>query len=139
MKDEGTGSTVALANKAYVPLLNESTISELDLKAGTVAKRIDLSAYNVASDTDGSADIDAAVYDPAAKIAYFVLGRIDRNSYDASGHLPCTTTKALIVGIDATTDKVIDLNGTDTGEAIELSLTNPGSVALSARSWSMPI
>ncbi|HEY1537069.1 MAG TPA: hypothetical protein VGF76_23775, partial [Polyangiaceae bacterium] len=132
LKDLGTGKDVALADKAYVPLLQQSLIAVLDLKAGTVSKRIDLSKYNDASDSDGSADIDAAVYDPGKKIAYFVLGRIDFATFDAAGHLPCTATKALIVGIDATTDSVVDLNGDAAGEAVELSLTSPASVALAA-------
>ena len=133
LKDLGNGDAVALADKAYVPLLQQSLISVLDLKAGTVSSRIDLSKYNDPSDRDGSADIGAAVYDSTKKIAYFVLGRIDflRPSTQA-GHLPCSTTKALIVAIDATTDKVIDLNGDTDGEAAELSLTSPSSVSLAA-------
>jgi hypothetical protein len=132
LKDLGNGDTVALADKAYVPLLQQSLITVLDLKAGTVSSRIDLSKYNDPSDSDGSADIGAAVYDSTKKIAYFVLGRIDFTTFDAAGHLPCSTTKALIVAIDATTDEVIDLNGTADGEAAELSLTSPSSVSLAA-------
>ena len=132
LKDLGTGTDAAIADKAYVPLLQQSLITVLDLKAGTVSKRIDLSKYSDADDKDGSADIDAGVYDATKKIAYFVLGRIDFTSYDADFHLPCTTTKALVVGIDATTDEVVDLNGAADGEAAELSLTNPGSISLAA-------
>jgi hypothetical protein len=132
LKDLGTGDDVALANKAYVPVLSESLISVLDLKAGTVSKRIDLNKYNAASDSDGSADISAAVYDATKKIAYFVLGRIDFGNLDASYHVQCSTAKALVVGIDANTDEVIDLNGDAAGEAAELELANPGSVSLAA-------
>ncbi|MEO8900877.1 MAG: hypothetical protein ABI488_04455 [Polyangiaceae bacterium] len=132
LKDLGTLKDAAIGNKAYVPLLQQSLISVLDLKAGTVSKRIDLNKYNAAADKDGSADIDAGVYDATKKVAYFVLGRIDFTSYDADFHLPCTTTKALVVGIDATTDEVVDLNGDADGEAAELSLTNPGSITLAA-------
>lgn len=132
LKDLGTLKDAAIGNKAYVPLLQQSLISVLDLKAGTVSKRIDLNRYNAATDKDGSADIDSGVYDATKKIAYFVLGRIDFTSYDADFHLPCTTTKALVVGIDATTDEVVDLNGDADGEAAELSLTNPGSITLAA-------
>ncbi len=132
LKEPATLDRVALGNKAYVPLLSESTIAVLDLAAGTIAKRIDLSQYNAASDSDGSADIDGAVYDPTKKIAYFLLGRIDFASFDASFHLPCSSTKALVVGIDATTDAVVDLNGDAAGKAAELSLVNPGSVSLAA-------
>jgi len=132
LKDLGNGDAVALADKAYVPLLQQSLITILDLKAGTVSSRIDLSKYNDPSDSDGSADIGAAVYDSTKKVAYFVLGRIDFATFDAAGHLPCTTTKALVVAIDATTDKVIDLNGAADGQAAELSLTSPSSVSLAA-------
>ena len=61
-----------------------------------------------------------------------MLGRIDFGTLDASGHVPCSTNKGLIVAIDATTDKVIDLNGDVEGEAAELSLSNPTSVSLAA-------
>ena len=132
LKDLGTGTDAAIANKAYVPLLNQSLVTVLDLKAGTVSKRIDLNKYNAAGDNDGSADIDTAVYDPAKQIAYFVLGRIDITTYDANVHLPCSATKALVVGIDAKTDAVVDLNGAADGEALELSLANPSSVDLAA-------
>ena len=132
LKDLGNGNAVALADKAYVPLLQQSLITVLDLKAGTVSSRIDLNKYNDPGDSDGSSDIDAAVYDSTKKIAYFVLGRIDFATFDAAGHLPCSSTKALIVAIDATTDKVVDLNGDADGEAAELSLTNPSSVSLAA-------
>ncbi len=132
LNETATGEKVALTNKAYVPLLSESTVTVLDLQTGKVAKRIDLSQYNAASDRDGSADIDGAVYDSTKKIAYFLLGRIDFTSFDASFHLPCASTNALIVGIDATTDAVVDLNGDKAGEAAELSLINPGSVSLAA-------
>jgi hypothetical protein len=132
LKDLGNGKAVTVTNKAYVPVLSKSFVTVLDLNAGTVAKRIDLSAYNAAGDSDGSADIDAAVYDPSKKIAYFVLGRIDFNTIDANLHLPCSTTKALLVGIDATTDDVVDLNGDTAGEGLELSLTNPRAVSLAA-------
>jgi hypothetical protein len=133
LKDLGTGKAAALADKAYVPLLQQSLITVLDLKAGTVSKRIDLSRYSDAADQDGSADIDAGVYDAKKKIAYFVLGRIDFTSFDpVTFQLPCSKTKALVVGIDATTDEVVDLNGDADGEAAELSLTNPSSISLAA-------
>jgi hypothetical protein len=132
LKDLGTGDDAPVDNKAYVPLLSQSLITVLDLKAGTVSKRIDLSAYSAASDSDGSADINMGVLDTTKKIAYFTLGRIDFATFDALGHLPCSKNAALVVGIDITTDKVVDLNGDAEGEAIELALSNPNSLSLAA-------
>jgi hypothetical protein len=130
----GDGSTVDLANKAYVGLYNKSLISVLDLAAGKVSGRIDLTEFNAASDSDGSAEITSAVYDADKKIAYFTLGRIDLNAIaaDPNFHLPCSTTTSLVVGIDATTDTVLDLNGAAAGKALELTLVYPTTLAISA-------
>jgi hypothetical protein len=128
----GTGATVDLAHKAYVPVYNYNFISVLDLDAGIVAGRIDLSQFNDPDDSDGSVNTVAGVYDPAKKVAYFVLERIDLGSYDANFNLPCSATRALVVGIDATTDTIVDLNGNASGKALSLYLANPTEAQLSA-------
>ncbi|MEI9948982.1 MAG: hypothetical protein WDO74_08355 [Pseudomonadota bacterium] len=129
LKDPGT-DTAPVSNKAYVPLLNQSLIAILDLTQGKVSRRIDLNKYNAKGDSDHSAEIAEGVYDPAHKIVYFLLQRIDLKSYDADYHLPCSTSPGLIVGISTETDKVVDLNGAAKGEAIELELVNQRSLSI---------
>ena len=130
LKDLGTNKAVT-GTKAYVPLLNQSLISVLDLTAGTVSHRIDLTEYNAKGDSDHSADIAEGVYDPNKKIAYFLLQRIDIASIVAPKYqLNCAPYPALIVGIDTKTDEVVDLNGDSEGKAIELTLANPNSLSI---------
>jgi hypothetical protein len=129
--DPGTNAAADIAHKAYVPMYNKNLISVLDLAAGKVARRIDLSEFNDPKDSDGSVNITVAMYDATKKLAYFVLSRIDTGSFDTNG-LPCGATKALVVGIDATTDSIVDLNGTADGKAIQLYLANPAEAQLSA-------
>jgi len=126
-------ATEAIDNKAYVPFLNKSAIAIVDLGDGTVSRRIDLSAYDVAGDEDKSVDVAAGIYDPNQKIAYFVLQRIDRTTIAAPDYqLACSKSPGLIVGIDVTTDKIIDLNGALAGKAVELQLANQTSLSMNA-------
>jgi len=118
-------------DKAYVPLLNQSLIAILDLNRGKVSRWIDMNEYNAPGDSDHSADIAEGVYDPNTKIAYFLLQRIDIGTYQG-GHLPCSKSPGLIVGIDSKTDEVVDLNGDAAGKAIELELVNPRSLSINA-------
>ena len=133
LKDLGTNN-VAVDQKAYVPVLNQSLIVVLDLGEGKVSHRIDLNEYNAPGDSDHSADIADGVYDPNTKIAYFLLQRIDINSIfaDPNYQLHCPSYRGLIVGIDSETDEVVDLNGNATGKAIELQLVSPGSLSINA-------
>ena len=131
LKDPGT-DTAPVDSKAYVPVLGQSFISVLDLTELKVSRRIDLSEFDDASDSDHSVDASEGVYDSNKNIVYFLLQRIDRNSYDASFNLPCSTVKGLIVGIDAATDKVVDLNGEKAGKGIELQLVNGRSLSINA-------
>jgi hypothetical protein len=139
--DPGTDKTPLADNKAYAVIYNQSLISILDLAAGKISRRVDLTEFNDASDSDGSADITAGVWDPATHTAYFVLARIDRNALaaDPSFHLPCTATRGLIVGIDTTTDAIVDLNGVADGKALPLSLVAPTSLAINAGGTSLTI
>lgn len=132
--DPGTDTAALTANKAYVPLYNKSLISILDLANSKVSRRIDLSQFNDATDSDGSADITAGAYDDAKHLAYFVLGRIDRNAIaaDPDYHLPCTATRGLIVAIDTLTDEIVDLNGAADGKTLPLTLVAPTSMKLDA-------
>ena len=131
LKDPGS-DTVPVDQKAYVPLYNQSLIAILDLAEGKVSRRIDLSAFNAPGDTDHSAEISEGVYDPNSKIAYFVLQRIDLNSYDESFRLPCSKNPGLVIGVDTDTDEVVDLNGSGAGKAIELKLVNQRSLSVNS-------
>jgi hypothetical protein len=139
--DPGTDTSALASNKAYVVLYNQSLISILDLTAGKVSRRIDLTQFNDPSDSDHSADISAGVYDAAKHIAYFVLARIDRKAIaaDPDFHLPCSATRGLIVGIDTTTDAIVDLNGAAAGTALPLSLVSPSSLAINAAGTSLTL
>jgi hypothetical protein len=126
-----TPSGASPTNKAYVAYYSRSMLAVLDLDTGKVTSQIDLSEFDDASDTDGSSDIDSGVYDPTSKIAYFTLGRIDRNTIVAPDYQQgCPSVKGLIVGVDTTTDGVVDLNGAAAGKGIELSLVAPTSLSI---------
>ena len=132
LREAGT-DTAPVENKAYVPFLGQSSIAIVDLTAGKVSRRIDLSEYDAAIDGDKSVDIADAVYDPNQKIVYFALQRIDRSTIvDPKYQLACNGIKGLIVGIDATTDEIVDLNGAAAGKAIELTLVNQNSLSVNA-------
>jgi hypothetical protein len=132
--DPGTDTAALTDNKAYVPLYNKSLIAILDLAAGKVSRRIDLSQFDDPSDSDGSSDISAGAYDANKHLAYFLLARIDRNAIaaDPDYHLPCSATRGLIVGLDTTTDAIVDLNGAADGKALPLTLVGPSSLELNA-------
>ncbi len=131
LKDPGT-DTAPVDSKAYVPFLGANFISILDLTEGKVSRRIDLSEFLDASDGDKHVEAAEGVYDPKANIAYFLLQRVDFSSYDSSAHLPCSTLRGLIIGIDAATDELIDLNGKAAGKGIDLQLVNPRSLSINA-------
>jgi len=134
VSDPGTDTAALADNKAYVPLYNKSLIAILDLAAGKVSRRVDLSQFDDPNDSDGSSDISAAAYDANKHIAYFLLARVDRNAIaaDPDYHLPCSTTRGLIVGLDTTTDAIVDLNGAADGKALPLTLVAPTSLELNA-------
>jgi hypothetical protein len=137
LTETGDGVAVPAGSKAYVPLLNQSLISVLNLATGKVASRIDLSEFDDAKDSDHSVDVNQGVYDPATKIAYFTLGRIDRKAMDASFNLVCTGLKGLVVGVDTTNDSIVDLNGAAAGKGIELTSVDPVSLSISADGGSL--
>jgi hypothetical protein len=129
----GTDTAPLARNKAYVGLYDASLISILNLSSGTVSRVLDMSQFNYSGDADGSADIQAGVYDPHKNIVYFLLQRIDLTSIVPPDYsLPCSAENALVVGIDSSTDAIVDLNGTADGKAFELSLVNPVTMAISS-------
>src|SRR5262249_31057735 len=117
-------------SKAYVPRYTRNALTVLDLTqvadAGAPLKTIDLSAFRDSADTDGVVDMTAAVYVPAKKLVFLLLGNVDRNRVINNGfNILCTTAKPSIIAIDPTTDQVANLGGTGPGGSIELAGYNP--------------
>ncbi|MBK7580392.1 MAG: hypothetical protein IPI67_09330 [Myxococcales bacterium] len=106
-------------------------LAVVNIDAGSVDKTVDLSAYQVTGDADGSTDVTSPVLHAATGRAFFLLGRIDRTTVAAPNYqLACPSAKALLMAIDLTNNTLVDLNGSAAGEGIELSLVNPVDAAL---------
>jgi hypothetical protein len=117
--------------KAYAARYASNVVLIVDVATGAVTGRIDLSSFVAPDDPDGLVDMQDAVYDPTAKRAYFLLQRI--NQGDFSGSDPdnlgmCLASAAEIVGVDTTTDAIVDLNGAAPGQAIDLLGDDPQSL-----------
>ena len=122
------------SSKAYAALYKRNRVDVLTLGGATLAGSIDLSAFHDSADTDLAIDLQDGLITPAQDRAYFVAARIDTNSIlaDPEFRLNCTETPALLIGIDTESDSVVDLNGDASGEAIELVLKSPSSIAFDA-------
>jgi hypothetical protein len=117
--------------KAYVSLYNSSQIAVLNLETFGVEKKIDLSSFRDATDSDGSSDPDVGFYDATAGRVYFVLHRTDvTTAYSEPYIVHCPPVPSLLVGIDVATDALVDLNGPDAGVGLPLSLVAPADVAV---------
>jgi hypothetical protein len=117
--------------KAYAVRYASNVVPVIDIVTGTVTARIDLSPFVAPDDPDGLVDVQDAFYDPTAQLAYFLLQRI--NQFDFSGSAPdnlgaCIASAPEIVGVDTTTDEIVDLNGAAPGQAIDLLGANPQSM-----------
>ncbi|MEZ4224359.1 MAG: hypothetical protein R3B13_25645 [Polyangiaceae bacterium] len=120
-------------NSAWVTLYDANRIAKLDLAAGSVSKTVDLSSYLDAGDGDGAVDVDNAVLDAVSGRLYFTVARIDRTTVAAPDfQLACPTTPALLMALDVATDAIVDLNGSDAGDGVALSLQNPVDMVLDA-------
>jgi len=117
---------VPASGKAYVIRYGQNTVAVIDTSTNPgVTGQIDLSGF--VDDPDGLVDAFAGVFDPATKRAYIGIQRIDQTQFgDPPDYAaPCLPSKAAVVGIDTTTDTVIDLNGAADGKAIELDVVDP--------------
>ncbi len=118
-------------DKAYVIRYGLNSVAVIDPTSSTAATtEIDLSEF--VADPDGLVDAFAGVYDPSTGRAYIGLQRIDQNSFGAAPDYvsPCLAARAAIVGIDTSTDTVLDLNGAGQGKLIELDVADPGAMVL---------
>ncbi|MEI7893485.1 MAG: hypothetical protein WCI05_10350 [Myxococcales bacterium] len=119
---------VAAGSKAYVLRYAKNQLKVIDLSGAASSTTIDLSSFMAAADPDGLVDVRSGIFDPSTQLAYVLLQRIDQT--DFSGTDPdyvarCLPVHGAIVGIDTTTDQIVDLNGDTPGTAIELLGINP--------------
>ena len=121
---------VAAGSKAYVLRYAKNTLKVVDLTGApsSASPTIDLSSFMASGDPDGLVDVRSGIFDPSTKRAYVLLQRIDQP--DFSGSDPdyvarCLPVHGAVVGIDTTTDQIVDLNGDKPGTAIELLGINP--------------
>jgi hypothetical protein len=132
------GAAGGTATKAYVLFGAANHVAVVDIASASVTNTIDLGGYLDAGDGDGAVDMASAVYDASSDRVYFTLGRIDQTTVTAPSYeLACPPVKALVLAIDAQSDALVDLNGSASGEGIELSLANPVDAAFDSTSGSL--
>ena len=121
---------VTTGTKAYVARYSSNVIKIVDVGSATVTGSIDLSAFMAPDDTDGLVDVQDAAYDPATQRAYFLLQRINQFEIDPPPDYvgACLASHAEIVGVDATNDTIVDLNGAAAGDAINLLGDDPAAL-----------
>lgn len=124
-------AVVAAGDKAYVVRYSHNALAIIDVTSGERIGEVDLSGFVHPDDPDGFADAFDGVYDPATKRAYFVLGRVNQFTTDFIAPdwvAPCNPFNAAVVGIDTETNEILDLNGDDPGQLIELEGQNPNAL-----------
>jgi hypothetical protein len=132
--DAGAGpnprAVVDTGEKAYVALYGANRLAIIDPTAGTVTGQVDLSAFVDPSDPDGLVDVFDGVYDASKRRAYFLLQRTDQYEWGIAPDFvnTCGPAAPLVIGVDATTDAVVDLNGAADGKGVALLGKNPGAL-----------
>jgi hypothetical protein len=119
-------------DKAYVLRYNRNRIAVIDpsqAAGGVPTKYIDLSSLKQAADPE-AVEMTAAVYVPAKKRVYVLLGNADFSKtgiLSPSGFITllCPALKPSIIAIDVDTDQVVSLGGTGLGGGIELEGYSP--------------
>jgi hypothetical protein len=120
LNKEPTGS-VPGSNRLYVTLRNADAIAIIDRDTKEYVARIPLGQFADPADTDGNSEVDNIVYDARRKRLYFTLARYDILSFPTR----CNGAKALLVALDTSNPlihPIVDLNGDQDGEVLELSL-----------------
>lgn len=120
---------VSTGSEAYVMRYGQNSVPVIDLSSGSEVTSIDLSSF--VADPDGLVDVVDGVFDQQRKRVYLVLQRIDQNEFGSAPDWvgACSGVPALVVGIDTQTHAVVDLNGSEEGQAIALQVVNPAAVA----------
>ena len=109
---------VTAAPKAYVVRYGSNIALVTDIATGKVTKRIDLSSFVAAGDPDGLVDAWDGAFDPATNRVYLLLQRIDQTKWgvDPDRVSQCLPAGPVVVAIDASTDEIIKLSGSDAGD-----------------------
>ncbi len=99
-------------SKGYVLRFNRNRIAVIDtsetVNGGTPKGWIDLSSQLQQGDEDGFVEMTSAIYVPAKKLVYVLLGNIDLKKVATDGFTAlCAATKPSIIAIDPETDKVV--------------------------------
>jgi hypothetical protein len=120
---------VNTGQKAYVINYGSNKITVIHLSNGSVKGEVDLGAFAV--DSDGLVDAFDAVFDPVTARVYVGLQRIDQHEFGPAPDYvgKCTSVRAMLVGIDAHTDTVVDLVPGDAAAGLELAAVNPVQMA----------
>ena len=123
-------AVVATGSEAYVLRYGSNTMTIVDIASGTVTGQIDLSSFVAPEDPDGVVDAWDGVFVPADNRVYLLLGRVDQSptGYGIGGDRlnHCTPNGPIVVGIDVTTDQVVNnLPGDAGGNAWTLLGQNP--------------
>jgi hypothetical protein len=121
---------VSAGTKAYVLRFTRNDIAILD-PSGTADGGAPMGSIDVSGQVqpagDGIVEMSAGVYVPSRKIVYVLLANLNRGNVGCNGYcLLCANTKATVVGIDVTTDALVDLNGSAPGIALTLNGYSPG-------------
>jgi len=118
------------AGKAYVLRFNRNALAVIDTTeqkdASAPVKTIDLSRFVDPVDGDGIVDMTGAVYLPARKRLYVLLGNIDLKNVDPQGSfILCNAAKPRIVAIDVASDTIVPALDGGAGEALAFDGYNP--------------
>lgn len=127
----GSGSSDPITTKAYVTLFGQARVAVVDLDAGVVVRTIDVSGSADPDDHDGGLELGGLTPVASQGRVYFFAGRIDLGTVVAPDYvLPCADQASLVFAIDTATDTLVDLNGSQAGEGIELGVVGPTDLQL---------
>lgn len=114
---------VAAKDAAYVLRAESNELEILSLADGAHVGAVDLASFVDPLDADGLVDVSDGFFDVTTGRVYVVLPRTRHHDPQRR----CSGSKALLVGIDAATRALVDLNGDAAGAAIELAGQRPAS------------
>lgn len=129
---------VPTCDSGYVVRYNRNKIAVIDtsktVEGGAPSSFIDLSGFIQEGDTDGFVNVASAVYAPAKKRIYLLLGNNDLTKITGAPEYAalCTDSTPSIVGIDVEKGTVVSLGGAGPLGSILLggAGVNPGAGAL---------
>ena len=123
------------ADKAYVIMYGVNNLLTFNPSDPGKLGSVDLSAYIIKADGDNKVEPTAAVFDAKSKRLYVLLQRTSMppawsgtNEGGTWAFICHDDVAPLVVGIDTTTDKIVDINGAADGDAMELKGFNPMTI-----------